>query len=78
MWGREIVPHAPVVSPLPPSANHTEPFTPRKIKSKDLSQCGTRGNFYFNPPPLDPLGNKVIVNEKPGQRKSWDPHGVEG
>ena len=36
------------------------------------------GVFDFNKTPLAPPGTKVILHEKPQQRKSWDPHGTEG
>jgi hypothetical protein len=35
------------------------------------------GHFYFNRTPLAPPGNRVIAHEKPDQRASWDPHGVD-
>jgi hypothetical protein len=28
--------------------------------------------------PLAPPGTKVVIHEKPQQRKTWDPHGAEG
>ena len=34
------------------------------------------GNFDFNRTPLLPPGTKVIIHEKPQQRKSWAFHGV--
>jgi hypothetical protein len=36
------------------------------------------GNFDFNATPLAPPGIKVIIHEKPAQRGSWDPHGIDG
>jgi hypothetical protein len=36
------------------------------------------GSFDFNKTPLAPPGTKIIIHEKPQQRKSWDPHGVVG
>jgi hypothetical protein len=36
------------------------------------------GKFDFNKTPLAPPGCKVIIHEKPGQRASWDQHGVPG
>ena len=36
------------------------------------------GNFDFNKTPLAPPGTQVVVHEKPEQRASWDPHGVDG
>jgi hypothetical protein len=36
------------------------------------------GHFDFNRTPLAPPGTQVIAHEKPDQRASWDPHGVDG
>jgi hypothetical protein len=36
------------------------------------------GNFDFNRTPLAPPGIRVLVHEKPAQRDSWSPHGVDG
>jgi hypothetical protein len=36
------------------------------------------GTFDYNKTPLAPPGTKVIIHEKPQQRKTWDPHGTEG
>jgi hypothetical protein len=36
------------------------------------------GHFDFNITPLAPPGTRVIAHEKPDQRASWDPHGVDG
>ena len=36
------------------------------------------GNFDFINTPLAPPGTKVIIHEKPGQQKYWEPHGLEG
>jgi hypothetical protein len=36
------------------------------------------GPFDYNAIPLAPPGCKIVVHEKPGQRASWDPHGVIG
>ncbi len=36
------------------------------------------GVFDFNKTPMAPPGTKVILHEKPNQRKSWDPHGTTG
>jgi hypothetical protein len=37
-----------------------------------------KGAFDYNKTLLAPPGTKVIINEKPQQRKTWDPHGTEG
>jgi hypothetical protein len=36
------------------------------------------GHFDFNRTPLAPPGTRVIAHEKPDQRASWDPHGLDG
>jgi hypothetical protein len=36
------------------------------------------GNFDFNRTPLVPPGTRVVAHEKPDQRASWDPHGLDG
>jgi hypothetical protein len=37
----------------------------------------TFGPFDHNKTPLAPPGCKVLIHEKPEQRRSWDPHGVK-
>ena len=34
--------------------------------------------FDFNRTPMAPPGTKVLIHEKPSQRGTWDPHGIEG
>jgi hypothetical protein len=36
------------------------------------------GTFDYNRTPLAPPGTKILIHEKPKQRRSWDPHDVEG
>jgi hypothetical protein len=36
------------------------------------------GHFDFNRMPLAPPVTRIIAHEKPDQRASWDPHGVDG
>ena len=36
------------------------------------------GNFDYNATPMAPPGTKVLVHEKPGNRKTWAGHGTEG
>jgi hypothetical protein len=36
------------------------------------------GHFDFNRTPLATPGTHIIAHEKPDQRASWDPHGVDG
>jgi hypothetical protein len=42
----------------------------------DLRQLN--GHFDFNRTPLALPGTRIITHEKPDQRESWDPHGVDG
>jgi hypothetical protein len=35
------------------------------------------GHFDFNRTPLPPPGTRIIAHEKPDQRESWDPHGLD-
>jgi hypothetical protein len=36
------------------------------------------GNFDFNRTPMAPPGTKIILHDKPAQRKTWSPHGNNG
>ena len=36
------------------------------------------GNFDYNRTPLAPPGTKVVLHEKPSQRGTWAPHGLDG
>ena len=36
------------------------------------------GLFDFNKTPMAPPGTRVLVHDKPDQRKSWDPRGTDG
>jgi hypothetical protein len=36
------------------------------------------GHYDFNQAPMAPPGTRFIAHEKPQQRASWDPHGVDG
>ena len=36
------------------------------------------GPFDFNATPMAPPGTKVLIHEKPHQRATWAPYGVEG
>jgi hypothetical protein len=42
------------------------------------SYAQLNGHFDFNRTPLAPPGTRLIAHEKPDQRASWDPHGVDG
>jgi hypothetical protein len=36
------------------------------------------GHCAFDQAPMAPLGTRIITHEKPDQRASWEPHGVDG
>jgi hypothetical protein len=36
------------------------------------------GTFDYNRTPMAPPGTKIVVHEKTNQRRTWDPHGVNG
>jgi hypothetical protein len=36
------------------------------------------GNYDFNSAPMAPPGTKIILQEKPNQQKTWEPHGTDG
>ena len=36
------------------------------------------GTLNFNKTPLSPPGTRVVIHNKPGNRKSWDPAGTDG
>jgi hypothetical protein len=48
------------------------------INPRVLVYAQLDGNFDFNRTPLAPPGTRIIAHEKPDQRASWDPHGVDG
>jgi hypothetical protein len=43
-----------------------------------LAYASLFGQFDFNKTPLAPPGTRVVVHEKPRQRGTWAPHGVDG
>jgi len=42
------------------------------------SYAELNGTFDYDKTPMLPPGLEVIIHEKPSQRRSWDPRGVEG
>ena len=36
------------------------------------------GKYNFDAHPIAPLGMRIVMHEKPHQRGSWSPHGVDG
>ena len=49
-----------------------------RMNPKLSAYAQIEGEFDYNRTPLAPPGIKVIVHEKPKDRASWAPHGVEG
>ena len=49
-----------------------------RINPKISAYAYLFGQFDFNATPLAPPGTRVIAHEKPQQRGTWDPHGVNG
>ena len=49
-----------------------------RVHPKISANDALNGTFNFNATPLAPLGCKVVVHEKPGKRKTWDPAGTNG
>jgi hypothetical protein len=49
-----------------------------RVKPKLSAYAQLNGPFDFNPTPVAPPGSRVIFHEKPRQRKTWAPHGVNG
>ena len=48
------------------------------INPRLSAEAQLNGAFDYNKTPLAPPGTKVIVHEKTANRKTWDPHGVDG
>jgi hypothetical protein len=49
-----------------------------RINPRMSAYAQLNGDFDFNRTPLAPPGTRIIAHEKPDQRASWDPHGVDG
>jgi hypothetical protein len=49
-----------------------------RINPKLSAYAQLNGNFDFNRTPMAPPGIWLLVHEKPAQRASWAPHGVDG
>jgi hypothetical protein len=48
------------------------------INPKLLAHAQLQVPFDYNATPLTPTGTKIIIHEKPDQRGSWSPHGLNG
>ena len=51
---------------------------PSRLNPKLSAYAQLEGAFDFNHTPLAPPGTHVIVHEKPNQRCTWAPHGIDG
>jgi hypothetical protein len=49
-----------------------------RINPKLSAWAQVHGQFDFNRTPIAPPGIRVVVHDKPSNRKSWAAHGVEG
>jgi hypothetical protein len=49
-----------------------------QINPRMSAYAQLNGHFDFNSTPLAPSGTRIIAHEKPDQRASWDPHGLDG
>jgi hypothetical protein len=48
-----------------------------RINPRMSAYAQSNGHFDFNRTPLAPPGTRIIAHEKPDQRASWDPHGLD-
>jgi hypothetical protein len=67
LWDR-LIPHAVVTLNL----------LQQSVNPKVSAYAQLNGPFDFNHTPVTPPGLWVIFHEKPQQRKTWAPHGVNG
>ena len=51
---------------------------PSRLNPKLSAYAQLEGTFDFNRTPLAPPGTRVFVHEKPTQRRTWGPHGIDG
>ena len=49
-----------------------------RINPKLSAWAQVNGSFDFNRTPLGPPGTRVLVHDKPKNRKTWDPHALDG
>jgi hypothetical protein len=49
-----------------------------RINPKLSAYAQLNGPFNFNRTPVAPPGARVIFHEKPQQRRTWAPHGIDG
>jgi hypothetical protein len=63
---------------LPQATNTLNLLRKSRINPRMSAYAQLNGHFDFNRTPLAPPGTRVIAHEKPDQRASWDPHGLDG
>jgi hypothetical protein len=51
---------------------------PVHINPRLSAHAQLNGVFDYNRTPLAPPGIKVLIHETPANRRTWDPHGVNG
>jgi hypothetical protein len=51
---------------------------PARINPRLSAHAQLNGAFDYNRTPLAPPGIKVLIHETPANRRTWDPHGVDG
>ena len=51
---------------------------PSRLNNRLSAYAQINGAFDYNATPLAPPGTQVLVHEGPKDRKSWDPHSVDG
>jgi Reverse transcriptase (RNA-dependent DNA polymerase). len=76
-----VHPHFPMTlwaDLLPQAAITLNLLRPCRLNPRLSAYNALEGAFDFNRTPLAPPGMKVIVHEKPQQRTSWSPHGIDG
>ena len=49
-----------------------------RINPKLSAHAQLHGNYDFNATPIAPPGIRVLIHEKPQQRKTWMPHAADG
>ena len=49
-----------------------------RIDTPIFAWAQLHGTFDFSAHPIAPLGMRIVLHEKPHQRATWAPHGVEG
>ena len=49
-----------------------------RIDSHISAWAQLHGTYDFSAHPIAPLGMRIVLHEKPHQRATWAPHGVEG